>query len=366
MYEVQATKVFTELGVPHTIRYIAHQFCGNPQRMELIVDFVPGQTLNKICFNLQWKDIRTIAEQAFEMLLKFHEIGYIHGDLKLDNMLYEPQARYLTVIDCGLAARTSRNTVFDSDIPHELIQGRPFRAPEIYLGMGHTTRADLWSIGIVIYALVTKRYFVKPINTSDQLKNETTFLRELFSMVELPSCNAVDKIKDLATCPWAVEKGVVIWKEPFEANACTSWKEILRDEALKLEAPEQDIELFISILTKILRFEHRASIEEISREYKGAKLGDISLQVKQLASNQKLIIYSDQISVVFDNSINIYRSCLHIPQNPLGKYSITLIEDERFLIQEWPFRLNDCLEYEINIPDLMTLNKLKELKHVVN
>lgn len=366
MHEVQVTKVFTELRIPHTIRYIAHQFCGNPQRMELILDLVPGQTLNKIFYSLKWKDIRTISEQAFEMLLKFHEIGFIHGDLKLDNMLYEPNARYLTVIDYGLAGRTSRNTVLNSDFPYERIQCTQYRAPEIYLGMGHTTRADLWSLGIVIYALVTKSFFAKLTVSDDQLKGRMIPVHKLFSLIELPSIHAVEKIKDLPTCPWTVENGVAIWKEPFEPIAYTPWKELFRSEAVNMKAPGQDIELFTSILSKIFRFEDRASIEEISQEYKDSKLRDINLEVTQLASNQKLIILSDQISVVFDNSKNIYRSCLHIPQNSSGKYSITLIENEKTLIDEWPFRLNEYLDFEINIPDLIALNELKQLNNRQN
>lgn len=68
-------------------------------------------------------------------------------DLKSENCLIDQQG-YLKIIDFGIARRIT-NTRYGP------LKGTPmFMAPEMILGKGHTTVADLWSLGICLYEFV--------------------------------------------------------------------------------------------------------------------------------------------------------------------------------------------------------------------
>ncbi|CAK9026003.1 unnamed protein product [Durusdinium trenchii] len=77
--------------------------------------------------------------------LHARRIAYL--DLKSENCLIDQQG-YLKIIDFGIARRIT-NTRYGP------LKGTPmFMAPEMILGKGHTTVADLWSLGICLYEFV--------------------------------------------------------------------------------------------------------------------------------------------------------------------------------------------------------------------
>ncbi|OLP79747.1 cGMP-dependent protein kinase 1 [Symbiodinium microadriaticum] len=77
--------------------------------------------------------------------LHSRRIAYL--DLKSENCLIDQQG-YLKMIDFGIARRIT-NTRYGP------LKGTPmFMAPEMILGKGHTTVADLWSLGICLYEFV--------------------------------------------------------------------------------------------------------------------------------------------------------------------------------------------------------------------
>jgi serine/threonine protein kinase len=55
------------------------------------------------CPRLEMAEIKSIGCQLFEFLAAAQSKNYIHGDLKLDNLLWQELPRALTVIDFGSA-----------------------------------------------------------------------------------------------------------------------------------------------------------------------------------------------------------------------------------------------------------------------
>eukprot|EP00931_Biecheleriopsis_adriatica_P063886 TRINITY_DN3876_c0_g1_i7.p1 TRINITY_DN3876_c0_g1~~TRINITY_DN3876_c0_g1_i7.p1 ORF type:complete len:1126 (+),score=253.50 TRINITY_DN3876_c0_g1_i7:910-4287(+) len=77
--------------------------------------------------------------------LHARRIAYL--DLKSENCLIDQQG-YLKLIDFGIARRITKTS-------YGPLKGTPmFMAPEMILGKGHTTVADLWSLGICLYEFV--------------------------------------------------------------------------------------------------------------------------------------------------------------------------------------------------------------------
>ena len=97
-------------------------------------------------------DIRDLQKILRDLLicLKFlKDIGIIHCDIKPENILFrQNDFRSVKVIDFGSA-------IFANDTGYDYIQTRPYRAPEIILGCHFDFAVDMWSVGCVLYEIIT-------------------------------------------------------------------------------------------------------------------------------------------------------------------------------------------------------------------
>lgn len=78
-----------------------------------------------------------------------HAKNIAHRDIKLDNIIYDPQTELVKIIDFGFA------TV--SKDPLKVFCGTPsYMAPEIVAKQSYFgSAADLWAVGIVMFVLLT-------------------------------------------------------------------------------------------------------------------------------------------------------------------------------------------------------------------
>ncbi|XP_039977780.1 homeodomain-interacting protein kinase 1-like [Xiphias gladius] len=96
------------------------------------------------------KQIRPIILQLANALDHLKASGIIHADLKLENVMLVDhlQAPYrVKVIDFGLACDVSAAKL------GSYIQTRPYRSPEIILGLPFTEAIDMWSLGCMAATL---------------------------------------------------------------------------------------------------------------------------------------------------------------------------------------------------------------------
>ncbi len=115
--------------------------------------FLKGETLeDRIAKGpLSLKDALDIARQASEGLQAAHGEGIFHRDIKPANIQISPEGR-ATVMDFGLARLTeaSRLTKFDTAMGTVA-----YMSPEQAQGMEVDGRTDLWSLGCVLYEMVS-------------------------------------------------------------------------------------------------------------------------------------------------------------------------------------------------------------------
>ncbi|XP_024123411.1 homeodomain-interacting protein kinase 2 [Oryzias melastigma] len=89
--------------------------------------------------------IRALAQQMFQALSGLKSSGVVHGDIKLDNIMFvEEESLKIKLIDFGLA-RKAKELVTGSNI-----QITPFRAPEVILGLPMDESIDMWALGVVL------------------------------------------------------------------------------------------------------------------------------------------------------------------------------------------------------------------------
>nr|XP_042134749.1 sperm motility kinase X-like [Peromyscus maniculatus bairdii] len=95
-----------------------------------------------------------------------HENGIAHRDIKPENILMDAH-RNIKLCDFGLAIRVTteqKSTVFCGTLP--------YCAPELFSSRGYDPRAlDIWSMGVVLYIMVTKHYPFKA-TTYEKMKEE--------------------------------------------------------------------------------------------------------------------------------------------------------------------------------------------------
>jgi serine/threonine protein kinase len=79
-----------------------------------------------------------------------HDLRVVHRDIKLENILLDRHDN-IRLIDFGL----SRTFVTEDDLFKTLCGSPAYIAPELILNQEYTQSADIWSCGIVLFALVT-------------------------------------------------------------------------------------------------------------------------------------------------------------------------------------------------------------------
>jgi len=144
-------EIYLTLDHPHVARLL--KVYEDEQEIHLVMEYMAGGELYDRLFQQRVYKEEMAAKTAKQMLLAvayLHSHQIAHRDLKLENFLYERQDNdHLKLIDFGFAKfwDRSRNMTQACGSTH-------YVAPEV-LGNSYTLKADLWSLGVISYMLLT-------------------------------------------------------------------------------------------------------------------------------------------------------------------------------------------------------------------
>ena len=121
----------------------------------LVMEYISGLSLQERLDQsgpLELKEILRIGMQTANGLAKAHTQGLIHRDIKPANILLENGVQRVKLTDFGLARAVDDASLTQSGV----IAGTPqYMAPEQARGEAVDHRADLFSLGSVLYAMCT-------------------------------------------------------------------------------------------------------------------------------------------------------------------------------------------------------------------
>lgn len=121
----------------------------------LAMEYVEGCSLQEQLARsgpLPWPEVARIGRQAALGLAAAHEQGLIHRDVKPSNILIEASSGRVKITDLGLARAVDGSDLTASGA---LVGTPEYMAPEQACGEAVDHRADLFSLGSVLYALCT-------------------------------------------------------------------------------------------------------------------------------------------------------------------------------------------------------------------
>ncbi len=121
-----------------------------------------------------------VAQQLVSALLHIHEHGYLYRDISVGNLLIREQDGSLALIDFGLALANEDAATIE-ELPDELrneISGTPeFVPPERVHALNERADSVMYSVGLLIYFMLTKEPYHKSDNAIGILKRHVTGLR---------------------------------------------------------------------------------------------------------------------------------------------------------------------------------------------
>lgn len=153
-------KVLQKLNHKHIIKL--HGWFEDADNIYLVLELVPHKDIKKF-FMGKTPDkslVKRIISQLVETLIYIHKKRVIHRDLKLENILIDDNLN-IKLIDFGLCAvKKDKYDMFDS-----MLGTLRYTSPEMIGDDKYNESVDCWSVGIILFKLLTGSY---PFNGEDK------------------------------------------------------------------------------------------------------------------------------------------------------------------------------------------------------
>jgi len=176
---------------------------------------------------------RLILQQLLSAISYLHSRGWVHRDLKPDNIVFDPQTGQIKLIDFELSTRFQKGTRLSqrSGTIHYL-------SPEVRRQNYEGPESDAWSLGVTLYVLLTAHF---PYS-NDDLWAHTEYLKEL----HLPNCS--EGIHDLIR---QLLKQDTQSRMKIEFVMFHKWMREREEKNVKLNDPTKAVERVVERFKKI-------------------------------------------------------------------------------------------------------------------
>lgn len=160
-YFIREAKSASRLRHPNIIQIIDFGK-EDDETLFLAMEFIPGRPLTDILaeeFPLPPKRVANILTQTLSGLEEAHAQGIVHRDLKPDNLMVErtrSKEDFVKILDFGIAHLRSSEAKAGPLTQQGAVIGTPhYMSPEQARGDRVDARSDLFSMGIILYEMIT-------------------------------------------------------------------------------------------------------------------------------------------------------------------------------------------------------------------
>ncbi|MEO0129791.1 MAG: sigma 54-interacting transcriptional regulator [candidate division WOR-3 bacterium] len=162
---IREFQILSQFNHPNIVRAYEYNTTGDGTAY-FTLEYVRGKPINESFRGFSPEFVEAII-QVVNGLGVFHNRGFIHGDLKPEHIIYNPEEKKSVLIDFGFAGITT----------HQIRKygTMGYVAPEVLKGIGMDQRSDLYSLGVIVYEILSGRDAklpIKPIKKiPEQLNN---------------------------------------------------------------------------------------------------------------------------------------------------------------------------------------------------
>jgi serine/threonine-protein kinase len=141
---------------PNIVQVFDSGFDESAHQHYIVMEYVPGQSCAEILRDrghLEVDEVMGIVEQSCRGLDYAHRHGVVHRDVKPGNLLVS-ESEILKLADFGIARATGQSSITQVG---SVLGTAAYLSPEQARGEGAGPQADLYSLGVVTYQLLSGR-----------------------------------------------------------------------------------------------------------------------------------------------------------------------------------------------------------------
>jgi len=152
MIENIETEISIMINIKHDNIVRLYETIKTDKHICLVIDYCDGEDLNKYIKKngrISEKQSKNFMTQIATGLYYLHSLNLIHRDLKPHNILLSKNGN-IKIADFGFVKDYTENSMLDT------LCGSPiYMAPEILQHKKYDAKVDLWSIGIILYEMLS-------------------------------------------------------------------------------------------------------------------------------------------------------------------------------------------------------------------
>lgn len=210
---IQEAKAASAMNHPNICTI--HDIQQHNEQLFIVMEYVDGKTLKDKKDSLSEKQILEIGIQVAEGLAAAHEKGIVHRDIKPENIMIRKDG-IAQIMDFGLAKLYKGSNASSLTKVGTTVGTLGYMSPEQVQGLDVDHRTDIFSLGVVLYEMLTGESPFKGMH-------ETAIMYEIVNIDAPPLSSIKEEIDP------EIDKIILECLEKEKDERCQSSKELAKD-----------------------------------------------------------------------------------------------------------------------------------------